>query len=420
MHCKQQTRRVLITGVGVVSVLGTTRQIFVAAVGDDHFSGFREAEPEGALFSTRPCQFRGQIDEFGDLRPPVRKAIRKALKLLNRETLLAVAAGQQALAESAIEGTVDSERIGVIFGAGNVCLRPEDFAASVQACRGEAGRFDFDLWGGQGLPEIEPLWLLKCLPNMPACYLAMLNDLRGPNNSVTEGPASANLAVNEAFHGIRDGAADAALVGATGSLIEPLSMIHEWPDDGQREDRNGRGTDDMGDRPTFGEGAAAFVLEERDLALQRGVRPYGEVLGVVSSCETVQSDRTQQRHLLAETIGRCLDRANLEASEIDQIRIQSDRLEQCIQCIGEANAVIAGISGPGNQLPSVESLVPRAGATGAGEGAIELAAGLLNDRRTYSPSRGRVLLNVSLSADGQASCLAVRLAHCDAMSPTHL
>lgn len=417
MHCEEQTRRVLITGLGVVSALGTTRQAFAGALGDHHISDCPETEPESAHFSTRPCQFRGHIDEFGDLRPPVRKAIRKALKLLNRETLLAVAAGQQALAESAIEGTVDSERIGVIFGAGNVCLRPEDFVASVQACRGEAGQFDFDLWGEQGLPEIEPLWLLKCLPNMPACYLAMFNDLRGPNNSVTEGPASANLAVNEAFHGIRDGAADAILVGATGSLIEPLNMIHQWPDDGQRQDRNGCGTDNLGDRPIFGEGAAAFVLEERDRAHQRGARTYGEVLGVVSSCETIRSDRTQQRHLLVETIGRCLGRANLEASEIDQIRIQSDRPEQCID---EANDVMADIVGPSRQQPSIQSLDQRVGVTGAGKGAAELAAGLLNARRTCARVGGRVLLNVSLSADGQASCLAVRLDPCAAMSPIHL
>ena len=53
-------------------------------------------------------------------------------------------------------------------------------------------------WGGDGLGEMQPLWMLKYLPNMPASHIAIYNDLRGPNNSLTMREASGLMAVGEA------------------------------------------------------------------------------------------------------------------------------------------------------------------------------------------------------------------------------
>ncbi len=54
-------------------------------------------------------------------------------------------------------------------------------------------------WGGEGMTKMSPLWLLKYLPNMPASHLAIYNDFRGPNNSLTMREAAANAALGEAF-----------------------------------------------------------------------------------------------------------------------------------------------------------------------------------------------------------------------------
>ena len=71
-----------------------------------------------------------------------------------------------------------------------------------------------------------PLWLLKYLPNMPASHVAIYNDMRGPNNSITLREASANLAVGEAFRTIQRGHADLMVAGATGTRVHPMKMVH--------------------------------------------------------------------------------------------------------------------------------------------------------------------------------------------------
>ena len=67
------------------------------------------------------------------------------------------------------------------------------------------------------MPQLTPLWLLKYLPNMPASHLAIYNDMRGPNNSLTLREASSNLAIGEAFRTIARGHADMMVAGATGT-----------------------------------------------------------------------------------------------------------------------------------------------------------------------------------------------------------
>src|SRR5690606_11285586 len=117
-------------------------------------------------------------------------------------------------------------------------------------------------------------------PNMPACYLAMFNGFQGPNNSITSGAVSANLALTEAYRQIDDGDVDAMLVGATGSRLSPLGLVHA-----HAEEEIATGEDDPAtvcrpfDRGRTGavpaEGAAAFVLEDADSAHRRGATIYG-------------------------------------------------------------------------------------------------------------------------------------------------
>ena len=102
----------------------------------------------------------------------------------------------------------------------------------VQACTDGSGGFDSERWGQDGIPEVAPLWLLKCLPNMPACHLAILNDLRGPGNTITQRDVSANMAIAEACRIIKDGDAEAMLVGATGTTLSSLDRRSQggWAD----------------------------------------------------------------------------------------------------------------------------------------------------------------------------------------------
>ena len=126
-------------------------------------------------------------------------------------------------------GKIDPERIGISFGSDYMLSLPEEFTEGIKQCLDEQGRFQFSRWGSEGLPKMSPLWLLKYLPNMPASHVAIYNDLRGPNNSLTLREASANVAIGEAFQIILRGSADSMLCGATGTRLHPMKAIHCHP-----------------------------------------------------------------------------------------------------------------------------------------------------------------------------------------------
>ena len=73
---------------------------------------------------------------------------------------------------------------------------------------------------------MEPLWLLRYLPNMPACHIGIFADARGPNNSLTLEDASGNLAIGEAAAIIGRGWADVMIAGTTGTRVHPVKPIH--------------------------------------------------------------------------------------------------------------------------------------------------------------------------------------------------
>ena len=70
------------------------------------------------------------------------------------------------------------ERSGVVFGADYMLTLPEEFTAGVRSCGDPAGQFDYSRWATDGMAQMQPLWLLKYLPNMPASHIAIYNDLR--------------------------------------------------------------------------------------------------------------------------------------------------------------------------------------------------------------------------------------------------
>src|SRR5262249_45597303 len=142
--------------------------------------------------------------------------------------------------------------------------------------------------GADGLKKVDPLWLLKYLPNMPASHIAIYNDLRGPSNSLIHREASANLSLAEAYCTIQRGSAETIVTGATGTRIHPIRTVHvnlqeQVANNGMEPARLSRPFDKLRSGMVLGEGAAALVLEELELAQSRGVKIYGEIIGYGSS-----------------------------------------------------------------------------------------------------------------------------------------
>jgi 3-oxoacyl-[acyl-carrier-protein] synthase II len=433
-------RRVVITGIGVISPIGNNAAAFWNSLVEGHsgVSALAAGDHEdcGSLCAGRVADFTGRIEDFGELESEIKRTIRKSLKLMNRETQMAVAATQQALADAGFHGPgldVDPERVGVCFGAGNVSMLPEDFVAGIEACTKNGGGFDFARWGADGLPQVAPIWLLKCLPNMPACHIAMYNDLRGPNNSITQREAAANIAVAEARNLILDGVADAMIAGGTGTTILPFNLLHSAiEEDLARDggdpaaacrpfDRNRRGA-------VLGEGAAAFVLEDMLSALGRGAKKiYGEIAGAGSSCAIDRNHVPKCRQALVNAMKAALRSAGATPDEIDHVHAHG--LSTLRSDADEASAIRDVFGTRTDRLPVVAAK-SHTGNAGAGSGALELAASLLAlEHGTLFPvlnyedpdpecpiapvngggaAAGSSFLNLSLLPHGQASCVLVK------------
>ncbi len=438
----QQQRRIVVTGLGVISPLGNSIDEFWQALIDGRSGvSLNETPGEPPFCVGAAREFQGRIDDFGPLEKDLKKSIRKALKLMNRETQMGVAAAQQAITESGVLGVgYDPERIGVCFGAGNVSMLPADFEAGVRACSDEQQAFDFQRWGSDGLEQVAPLWLLKCLPNMPACYVSIYHDLQGPNNTITQREAAANLSIAEACAAIQEGAADAMITGATGTSILPFNKLHAELEEqvaaaaGQPEsicrpfDRKRKGA-------VIAEGAAALVLEDYEAAVDRGATIYGEILGAGSSCVVGPGHTAHRDKALANAISAALNKARLSPDSIGHIHAHG--LSTHRSDIEEVAGIRKVFGERTSKIPLVAAK-SNTGNAGAGSGALEVVASLLalkNDRlfpvlnyeepdpqcpvapvRSADREPGETFLNLSIVAQGQASCLAVAAcepqAHC--------
>ena len=432
-------RRVVITGMGLVSPLGNSVDSLWEHLASRR-SGIRIIErlPSEKLPSDVAGQawdFAGNIDDFGPLEKMTKRGIKKSLRLMCREIQMGVAASQFAIAHSQLDlAQVDSSRIGTMFGCDYIVTEPFEFARGVHASLNEAEQFDFENWGDKGKPAVEPLWLLKYLPNMPASHVAIHNDLQGPSNSITMREASSNLAIAEATTTIRRGTADVIVAGATGSRVQTLRTLHVTLQE-QLADRHAKpceGDPEKACRPydthrsgsVLGEGAGILVLEDREFAESRGARIYGEIVGYGASAVSRPDGAADIKRAVANAICSALETSGLDPSEIGHVNghgsgdIQSDQ--------EEAEAIAETL---GSQMP-VTSLKSYMGNLGAGGGAVELIgslAGLQHDQliptlNCESPDENcpvqvvveslectnPFVLNINVTPQGQASAVIVK------------
>ena len=143
---------------------------------------------------------------------------------------------------------------------------------------------DMKKFGSDGLSALFPLWLLKYLPNMPACHISIFFNLQGPNNTLTTGASAGLQAVCEAFRIIQRGSADLMLAGGAESKLNPLGLSHYkilglLPGDSENPQEICRPFDDKTRGLVIGEGAGFLLLEEYEHAKKRGAAIYAEITG---------------------------------------------------------------------------------------------------------------------------------------------
>lgn len=433
----RKPRRVVITGMGLISPLGNTLESLAAALAEGR-SGVA-ALPEGfpglvARYGGEAREFLGDIDGFGPLDPETKKAIRKGLKVMCRESQMGVAAAQRAIADAGLAAgdKHTPERTGVVFGSDYMMTMPDEFTAGIRECVVEPERFEFSRWAGPGMSKMPPLWLLKYLPNMPASHIAIYNDMRGHSNSITHREAAANLAIGEALRVIQRGAADVMVAGATGTRVHPMKAVHalqqeELADASLEPSEACRPFDRDRTGMVLGEGAGVVVLEELENARARGARIYAELIGFGSSSVADRKLVARRDAALINSMRGALGDAGAEPKDVGHVQAHGLSTRSCDA--DEARAINEVFGQHARKVP-VTAAKSYFGNLGAGSGAVELIAGVLAlgsgrlfpilnyrsadpecpIRAVASPDvpPGLSFLNLSVTPQGQASCIFVR------------
>ena len=374
MTAGNHAHRVVVSGVGVVSPIGIGNGPFWRNLSTGRSGmGYLRAFPNDNL----PSRVVAEITDFDPLKYVNEK---KSLKVMSRDIQLGVSAASLAMADAGLQrGSVAPERLGVEFGAGRISTTPQEVAEAVNCCSKAGESFQYTRWGEDSMGKITPLWLLRQLPNMPACHVSIEHDARGPNNTITSRESSALLALAEAVRIIERGAADCMIVGACGSNVHPvdiakLSLYERLSRRDDDPNRACRPFDFNRDGTIVGEGAAVFIVESYSHALQRGANIYAEILGVGAGCDGRGYSNGAGGTGLVRAIQAAMRQSEIQPKELGHINAngKSTQLDDLV----EARAYHGALGTAAETIP-VTALKSYFGHFDAGSGAVELAGSLL-------------------------------------------
>jgi 3-oxoacyl-[acyl-carrier-protein] synthase II len=276
-----QTRDVVVSGMGVVSPIGVGIDPFWQSL-IDGVSGVRVRE---AFADTEmPLRIGAPIADF-DPKPYVKP--RKALKIMCQPIQFGCAAANLAFEDAgfekqSLEEVVNPDRIGTLFGTETFFADPAEVARVFRSCT-EDENYQHDRWGEFAMRQIQPLWMLKYLPNMAASHISIAIDARGPSNSICQGEASGLLALIEAADLIKRGIVDVVIAGGTGSQMALTAMLYRGIKNlssrVSEPEKASRPFDLNRDGMVIGEGSGVLVLESAEHAKKRSANPIAKFAG---------------------------------------------------------------------------------------------------------------------------------------------
>lgn len=309
-----EQRRVVVTGVGLVSPLGTGVEknweaLITGRSGIRRISRFPNVEAYAS-------QIAGEVPDFS----PADFIEPKEIKKMDLFIQYAVAAAGMAISDSGLQIDAElAEQVGVIIGVGLCGI--DTIESTKEAIM-------------QGGPrKISPFFIPKVISNLAPGQIAIRHGAKGINLTPTSACASGTHAIGEAYHLIRRGLQDAVITGGAESAITPLAVggfaaMKALSTRNDEPERASRPFDRDRDGFVIAEGSGVLILEERDRALQRGAKIYAEVVGYAANGDA--------HHMTApapegEGAARCmrlaLKDAGLAPSDVDCINAHGTSTE---------------------------------------------------------------------------------------------
>ena len=263
-----QIRRVVVTGMGVVSPVGSDME----TAWSNLTTGYNGIGPITQFDTTNyKAKLGAEVKDFDPLAYMEKSETLRSDKFAQ----YAMGAAVQAVEESGVIGTLPPDRVAVYFGSG---------IGGLNTVSTEIGKLE-----NRGPHRVSPLCVPMMIANMAAGMIAIRYNCQGAALPAVTACASGSNAIGEALRAIRHGYADAVITGGAEASIVPVGIagfinmkalsVAEDPDAASLPFDARRGGF------VIGEGAAALVLEEYEHAKARGARIYGEVCGYGSTCD---------------------------------------------------------------------------------------------------------------------------------------
>lgn len=365
-------RRVWITGIGLVTPIGTGVDAFRA--------GLRRAEsPVKRIDRFDPSPFRSQVAAQVDDFDPLAWMPPKTARQLDRFSQFGMVAGRLALDDAGMRpgdaGAPDPDRIGIYLGSalGGIAFAEEQHERYME----------------KGIRQVAPTLALAVFGGAAPANLGIALDVRGPILSTANSCASGGVALGEALGDLREGRVDAAIAGGCEVPLSPLAFgafdIIRALSTGHNDEpgQAARPFDAERDGFVMGEGAALLVLEEAEAAERRGATPYAELRGYGATSDAhhmVQPRADGREAARAATIA--LDDAAVDPGEIDYVNAHASSTP--IGDVAEARALTIALGERAATVPVSGTKALYGHPLGA-SGAIEAAICALAVRDGWTP-----------------------------------
>jgi 3-oxoacyl-[acyl-carrier-protein] synthase II len=352
-------RRVVITGLGVISPLGNDTVTLFSALMEGQ-SGIRPIITQGPKGESSNVGAGVNFDPAQYLPPGQR------LEHIDRVSQFSLAAAGRAITDSGLTFTdANRRRAGVSFGTGMGAANALEETFSQLLLR------DPD--------RVKPLTVLKVMNNAAAAHIAIQHGLSGPDLTFSCACSSSSVSIGEAFRQIRHGYADVMIAGgaeapltfgffkaweamkilATPNASNPSASCRPFS-----KDRTGL---------VLGEGAAVIVLEEREAARARGARIYAEIIGYGSSNDYLHITKPSvDGQALAMTLA--LEDAGISSDHVDYVNAHGTAT--ALNDVTETRAIKSVLGARAYHVP-VSSTKSMHGHLLGGAGALEFAISLL-------------------------------------------
>ncbi len=321
------TKRVVITGMGIVCPLGHD----IEALWQAMLAG-KSGMAKTTIFdaSTFPSVFSAEVKDYDPSKYTKNPQLHKHS---NRGSGFAIGAAVEACGQAGIDietdkpgDGIDRSRLGIYLGAGEGSVDNDVFfEAIVKAWNTDKNEMDWGKWAEVAFGQMSPMRELEQEPSMPAAHIAMLTGARGPTRSCLTACAASTQAVGEAMMIIRRGDADVMIAGGAHSMIHPLGLMgfnrltalstrNDSPETASRPFSASR------DGFILGEGAAMLILESLSSAQKRGVQILAEVIGYGSSSDAFRiTDMHEQGRGAIQAMTWALADAGISYKDVDYI-----------------------------------------------------------------------------------------------------